>query len=78
MHGERETEVSTMAVWNVNHSDGKMRFGSYTRKATTPSGCNEPFKNAYWCPKRKWFSKEPCPFSNRFECMSFARLCGGV
>ena len=59
-----------MAVWTVGNKDGEMRFGSFSRKSTTPSGCNEPFKNAYWCPKKKWFSREPCPFSNKLECMS--------
>lgn len=73
-----ETEVTTMAVIRLGHSDGRMRIGSFTRKATTSSGCNEPFRNAYWCPKRKWFAKEPCPFVNRFECMSFARFSGAI
>ncbi len=65
-----------MALLTVAHADGKMRLGSYSRKALTPSGCNEPFKNAYWCPKKKWFSTEPCPFANRFECISFSRFAG--
>jgi hypothetical protein len=78
MQWDGQTEVTTMAVIRMSHSDGRMRIGSFTRKATTSSGCNEPFKNAYWCPKRKWFAKEPCPFSNRFECMSFARFSGAI
>ena len=53
MQWDGQTEVTTMAVIRMSHSDGRMRIGSFTRKATTSSGCNEPFKNAYWCPKRK-------------------------
>ena len=67
-----------MALITVGHKNGRMLFGSYSRKATTPSGCNEPFKNAFWCPKKKWFATEPCPFSNRLECMSFARFAGSI
>jgi hypothetical protein len=78
MQGDWKTEVTTMALWNVSHANGKVRFGSFTRKATTPSGCNEPFKNAFWCPKRKWFAAQPCPFSSKYECMSFARFSGSL
>lgn len=67
-----------MALLRIAHGNGRMRFGSYSRKATTPSGCNEPFRNNYWCPKRKWFAKEPCPFVNKQECMNFMRLAGGI
>jgi hypothetical protein len=73
-----KTEVSTMAVLRVGYDNGRMRLGSYSRQATTASGCNEPFRNVYWCPKKRWFSKEPCPFVNRQECMNFTRFCGGI
>lgn len=67
-----------MAVVSVAHKEGRMRIGSYSRKATTPSGCNEPFRKAYWCPRRKWFSKEPCPFPSKMECLNFSRFAGAV
>ncbi len=67
-----------MAVWRVEVEDGAISFGSRKRAKLTRNGCNEPFKNAYWCPKRRWFAKEPCPFVNKWECMNFTRLCGGL
>ncbi|MBU1558051.1 hypothetical protein KKC45_03755 [Patescibacteria group bacterium] len=39
-------------------------------------GCNEPFKDRYWCPKMEWFMKEACPFMNKRECKNFENMAG--
>lgn len=65
-----------MALWNVTTSGDTIRFGAKARKTGPSGGCNEPFRGAYWCPSRKWFSKEPCPFTCRQECDNYRRMCG--
>lgn len=65
-----------MAIWRFSLIDGQVGHGGKKRLAITGNGCNEPFKNRYWCPKRKWFSKEPCPFINQRECRNFDSMCG--
>lgn len=67
-----------MAIWNVQFGEGVVSFGSKSRKALTESGCNEPFKNCFWCPKKRWFSKGPCPFESKAECENFQRWCGAL
>lgn len=58
---------------------GRVQCFSKTRKAlsSSPRGCNEPFKDMWWCPEKKWFSKEPCPFINDRECQNYKKMCGG-
>lgn len=34
----------------------------------TQEGCNEPYKDRFYCPKKKWFMKVPCPFEGREDC----------
>ena len=52
-------------------------FGNKSRKSLTSSGCNEPFKDRYWCPKQKWFKKTHCGFLNRRECENYEIQCIG-
>jgi len=48
------------------------------RPLSGPAGCNQPFKGRYWCPRKRWFRAEPCPFLNRRECDNYRRLCGSA
>ena len=65
-------------VWRFTLIDGTVKSGDRQRKQLTGSGCNEPFKDRYWCPTRKWFLKSPCPFVNRRECRNYEQMCGCV
>ena len=67
-----------MAVWSASAENNIIRFGSKSRTMITASGCNEPFKNSFWCPERKWFSKKPCPFTCKGECDNYRRMCGAI
>ena len=67
-----------MAAWSVKDEPGFIGFGSLRRKLAGPNSCNEPFKKSYWCPRKKWFNREPCPFVNRVECDNFKLMCGRV
>lgn len=71
-----------MNLWQVTADRGTICFGGRCRPASSPHGCNEPLRHsgrdAFWCPRRKWFSSEPCPFVHRLECMRFERMCGSV
>uniref|UniRef100_A0A7C4AG66 Uncharacterized protein n=1 Tax=Fundidesulfovibrio putealis TaxID=270496 RepID=A0A7C4AG66_9BACT len=67
-----------MALWSVSTSDDTIRFGSKARRMTGNRGCNEPFKGNFWCPGRKWFAKEPCPFVSKAECDNYRRMCGAI
>lgn len=64
-----------MTIWQFSLQSGKVTHGRKQRRMLSSNGCNEPFKDRFWCPKSKWFSKEPCPFMNRHECHSYARMC---
>ena len=55
-----------------------VRFGASERRKITGSGCNEPYKDRYWCPRKKWFNKEPCPFGCLRECENYQAMCGSV
>ncbi len=65
-------------LWEVRMDAEAIRFGSRSRRRLTHDGCNEPFMNAYWCPRRRWFGPKPCPFANRLECHNFMRMCGAL
>ncbi len=65
-------------VWRFQIVDGTVKNGSKQRKQLTSSGCNEPFKDRYWCPKKQWFSTNACPFANKRECENYALMCGGI
>ena len=65
-----------MAIWKFTVNDKDVSYGARNRRLLTPKGCNEPFKERYWCPKKKWFGMEVCPFINRRECENFAQMSG--
>ena len=67
-----------MAVWSVRTDKGRIDLGGHRRKMLTGNGCNEPFMNSFWCPKRRWFRKEPCPFASKNECETYTRFCGAL
>lgn len=53
-------------------------FGARQRQKITGKGCNEPYKNRYWCPRKKWFNTEPCPFLCQRECENYQYMCGVI
>jgi len=65
-----------MALWRFSLADNTVRYGGKRRRQLTKDGCNEPFRNRFWCPKKKWFMKEPCPFINQRECRNFEEMSG--
>jgi len=67
-----------MSVWEFSIVGTVVKMGDKERRRITSHGCNEPFKNRYWCPKLHWFQKECCPFANRRECENFTSMCGSV
>ncbi len=56
---------------------GIVSIGNKKRKQLTSNehGCNEPFKDRYWCPRKKWFMKEPCIFYSEHECRMLDAFC---
>ncbi len=66
-----------MAIWRFSIKGNVVRHGGRQRQQLTRTGCNEPFKNRFWCPKQRWFMKERCPFINQRECRNFDQMCGG-
>lgn len=67
-----------MAVWKFSIQGSEVRYGHKKREKLTDSGCNEPFKDRYWCPKLQWFQREHCPFLNQEECENFKMMCGAL
>lgn len=67
-----------MAVWEVIAGPGRIQFGGSSCFALSSSGCNQPFRGRFWCPRKKWFLSAPCPFSGREECDTFRRMAGAV
>lgn len=67
-----------MSVWEFAIEGDTVKIGNKQRRKTTSHGCNEPFKDRFWCPKLQWFRKESCPFANRRECANFTSMCGSV
>ncbi len=65
-----------MAIWQFSVQSSMVRHGGRQRRTLTECGCNEPFKDRYWCPKKRWFMKEACPFVSRHECRIFHDMCG--
>lgn len=51
-------------------------FGRRRRRKISENGCNEPYRGRYWCPKKKWFNREPCPFLCQRECENYQAMCG--
>ncbi|OGR08186.1 MAG: hypothetical protein A2511_09270 [Deltaproteobacteria bacterium RIFOXYD12_FULL_50_9] len=67
-----------MAIWKFSVQGREVRYGDKSRRQLTADGCNEPYKDRYWCPKRMWFRTSPCPFVNRNECENYELMCGGL
>jgi len=66
----------SMAVWRFLIKGDEVRHSGKKRTKLTEDGCNEPYKDRYWCPKLQWFQSEPCPFVNQQECENFETMCG--
>lgn len=67
-----------MTVWEFSIQGNVVKIGNKERRKLTAHGCNEPYKDRYWCPKLQWFRKESCPFVNIRECENFTAMCGSV
>lgn len=67
-----------MSVWKFEIHGNEVRYGKKVRRKLTHKGCNEPFKDYYWCPKLKWFRHAPCPFINQTECEIYKLMCGSL
>ncbi len=67
-----------MTIWRAWTDGSVIHLGDSKRRMLTRQGCNEPFLESYWCPRRKWFRKEPCPFVNKHECNTYYKLCGSI
>ena len=65
-----------MSVWKFSIQGDKVKHGNRQRQKLTTHGCNEPYKNRYWCPKLQWFRRDPCPFINIHECNNYQKMCG--
>ena len=65
-----------MAVWKFILRGDEVRYGEKKRLKLTPNGCNEPFRDRYWCPRMEWFRREPCPFASKRECENYIKMCG--
>jgi hypothetical protein len=77
-YSTQERGQSDMPVWKFSVNEGETTYGNKKRKSLSKKGCNEPFRNRYWCPKLQWFRKTPCPFINRHECETFEVMCGSL
>ena len=67
-----------MAVWKFSINGDEVHYGTKKRRKVTTKGCNEPYRNRYWCPKLQWFQCEPCPFLCQEECNNFEEMCGAL
>lgn len=65
-----------MTIWQFSIEDRDVSYGKRKRKLLTKKGCNEPFKDRFWCPKKSWFMREACPFMNKRECENFSSMSG--
>ena len=65
-------------IWEFSIQGEMVKIGGRKRPRLTRHGCNEPYRDRYWCPKLRWFRKESCPFANRRECENFNAMCGCV
>ena len=65
-----------MKVIKFTIEGDQVHFGAKDRQKLTKNGCNEPYKDRYWCPKKKWFNTEPCPFKCQRECDNYETMCG--
>jgi hypothetical protein len=67
-----------MAIIRFSILGNVVQFGAGQRQKITDSGCNEPYKDRYWCLRKKWFNQEPCPFLCLRECENYQAMCGSV
>lgn len=67
-----------MTIWRFSIQGDEVEIGDGKRRKLTEKGCNEPFKDRYWCPKLQWFRKEACPFINKRECENYKLMCGCI
>lgn len=67
-----------MALWKFSIEGAVVQHGTSRRGKITGTGCNEPYKNRYWCPKLQWFRREPCPFVDKQECENYKKMCGAI
>ncbi len=65
-------------IWKFSLNNGVVDQGGQPRRQLTSSGCNEPYKGRYWCPRKKWFRTSRCPFTNRRECQNYEVMCGSL
>lgn len=65
-----------MALWQFTLQNQRVSYGNKERPLLTPHGCNEPFKDRFYCPQKQWFMTEPCPFLNQHECRNYEAMCG--
>ena len=63
-------------IWRFEIAGNMVKNGSQQRRKLTANGCNEPFRDRYWCPKKQWFQRDTCPFLNRRECENYEVMCG--
>ena len=67
-----------MSVWKFSIDGELVKHGTRERGKISQCGCNEPYKNRYWCPKLQWFRRGPCPFINQHECDNYKTMCGAI
>lgn len=67
-----------MIISSIKIENGYLVVGFKKVKLFNLSGCNQPFKDSFFCPHKKWFMSEPCPFESKAECSMYARWCGGL
>lgn len=67
-----------MSLWKFKILGNEVKYGEKKRKKLTSEGCNEPYKDRYWCPKLEWFRKEQCPFQSQTECECYRIMCGSI
>lgn len=63
-------------IWKFSIKGKVVSYGTRERCRLSAVGCNEPYKDRFWCPKLQWFRKERCPFLNRRECENYEVMCG--
>ncbi len=65
-----------MSIWKFTVGSKTVHYGDSKRQKLTHTGCNEPFRDRFWCPRMQWFRKEACPFVNQRECSNYEDMCG--
>ncbi len=57
-------------------SNKEVAIGRKKRRqlTTNKDGCNEPFKNKFFCPLLGWFMNKPCAFTCKRECDNYQQM----